>query len=58
MFEKKKNTLEQLLQLDFNIVLWIAAPILVSLVILEWVYSYRKNIKSYESKDIFLHQYP
>jgi sterol desaturase/sphingolipid hydroxylase (fatty acid hydroxylase superfamily) len=53
MFEKEEYTLEQLLQLDFNIVLWIAAPILVSLVILEWIYSYQKNIKSYESKDFF-----
>jgi sterol desaturase/sphingolipid hydroxylase (fatty acid hydroxylase superfamily) len=53
MFKKETYNLEQLLQLDFNIVLWIAAPILISLVILEWVYSYRKKIESYESKDFF-----
>lgn len=53
MFEKKEYTLEQLLQLDFNVVIWIAVPILVSLVALEWIYSSRKNIKSYDSKDFF-----
>lgn len=53
MFNKETYTLEQLLQLDFNTVIWIAAPILISLVALEWLYSYRKKIKSYESKDFF-----
>ena len=53
MFEKKVYTLEQLLQLDFNTFIWIAAPILFGLVALEWIYSYRKNINSYETKDFF-----
>tara|TARA_B100000809_G_scaffold158023_1_gene155327 strand:- start:16989 stop:17264 length:276 start_codon:yes stop_codon:yes gene_type:complete len=49
MFKKETFTLEQLLQLDFNIVLWLAVPILISPLILEWIYSYRKKIESYES---------
>lgn len=53
MFEKEPYTLEQLLQLDFNTFIWIAAPILILLVALEWIYSYRKKIKSYETKDFF-----
>ncbi len=53
MFDKEEYTLEQLLQLDFNTVIWIAAPILISLVAIEWIYSYRKKMKSYETKDFF-----
>lgn len=53
MFKKEEYTLEQLLQLDFNTVIWIAAPILFTLVAVEWIYSYRKKIKSYETKDFF-----
>lgn len=53
MFEKKEYTLNQLLQLDFNTVIWIAAPIMFLLVAIEWIYSYKKNIKSYDSKDFF-----
>lgn len=53
MFEKKEYTLNQLLQLDFNTVIWVAAPIMFSLVAIEWIYSYKKKIKSYDSKDFF-----
>ncbi|MGB0167077.1 MAG: sterol desaturase family protein [Luteibaculum sp.] len=50
--QKEKITLEQLLNLDFNSVIWVAAPIMFSLVALEWYLSYRKNFKNaYNTKD-------
>lgn len=51
---EKKLTLEQLLQFDFNSVIWIAAPIMFLLVALEYYLSLRKNLKNLYSKKDFL----
>mgnify|MGYP001206221792 CR=1 FL=1 len=49
---EKRITLEQLLQFDFNSVIWIAAPIMFSLVALEYYLSLRKNLRNlYSGKD-------
>ncbi len=49
---KEKITLEQLLELDFNTVIWWAAPIMFSLVALEFFITWRKNMKNaYSTKD-------
>jgi sterol desaturase/sphingolipid hydroxylase (fatty acid hydroxylase superfamily) len=53
MFKKNDYTLSQLLELDFNTVIWIAAPVMFALVGLEWFISFKKNIKSYDTKDFF-----
>ncbi|MGE0590190.1 MAG: sterol desaturase family protein [Cyclobacteriaceae bacterium] len=51
---EKRITLEQLLQFDFNSVIWIAAPIMFALVALEYYLSLRRNIKNlYDKKDFF-----
>ncbi len=47
-----KLTLEELLNLDFNAVIWVAAPIMFTLVALEWFLTWRKNMKNaYNTKD-------
>ncbi|TXC81675.1 sterol desaturase family protein [Luteibaculum oceani] len=48
---KEKVTLEQITQLDFNTVIWIAAPIMFALVGLEYFITTRKNMNAYTGKD-------
>lgn len=47
----KKITLEELLQLDFNTIIWIAAPIMFALVAVEFYLSYKENKVTYNKKD-------
>ncbi|GAA0871096.1 sterol desaturase family protein [Gangjinia marincola] len=47
----RKITLDELLELDFNTIIWIAAPVMFALVALEYYLSYRKNRKLYAGKD-------
>jgi sterol desaturase/sphingolipid hydroxylase (fatty acid hydroxylase superfamily) len=47
----EKITLEQLLNLDFNGVIWVAAPIMFSLVLLEYLLSVKQQKKVYVGKD-------
>ena len=50
--ENNKITLEEVLRLDFNSYIWIAAPVMLSLVALEYYLTYRKNLKNiYSGKD-------
>lgn len=48
---KEKVTLEQITQLDFNAVIWIAAPIMFALVGLEYYLTTRKKMNAYTGKD-------
>ncbi|MEZ4972799.1 MAG: sterol desaturase family protein [Cyclobacteriaceae bacterium] len=50
----QKITIEQLLQFDFNSIIWIAAPIMFLLVALEYYLSLRKNLKNLYGKKDFL----
>lgn len=47
----KKITLEELLQLDFNTIIWIAAPVMFTLVGVEFYLSYKENKVTYNKKD-------
>lgn len=52
IFGNRKITLEEVLQLDFNTVIWIAAPIMFALVALEYILSIRRNRRElYSGKD-------
>lgn len=46
-----KISLEELLQLDFNTIIWVAAPIMFSMVGLEFYLSYKQNRVKYGGKD-------
>jgi len=49
--EKVKISLEDVANLDFTTIIWIAAPLMFSLVALESYFSYKQNKKLYEGKD-------
>jgi sterol desaturase/sphingolipid hydroxylase (fatty acid hydroxylase superfamily) len=51
LIENKPLTLEGLLQLDFNTIIWIAAPIMFGLVALEYFLSYKTKKNLYNGKD-------
>jgi sterol desaturase/sphingolipid hydroxylase (fatty acid hydroxylase superfamily) len=48
---KEKITLEQLMNLDFNGVIWVAAPIMFTLVLIEYLLSVKQKKKVYVGKD-------
>lgn len=51
--EKETLTFEDIADLDFTTIIWIAAPVMFLLVALESYFSYRQNKKLYETKDFF-----
>ena len=48
---KVKISLEDVANLDFTTIIWIAAPVMFSLVAIESYFSYKQNKKLYEGKD-------
>ncbi|MFA0961707.1 sterol desaturase family protein [Roseivirga sp. BDSF3-8] len=51
--QTEKITLEQLRQMDLPEVIIYAAPVMFALVMLEWFISFRKNHKTYVTKEFF-----
>ncbi|MFZ1807210.1 MAG: sterol desaturase family protein [Cyclobacteriaceae bacterium] len=48
---KEKLTIEQVLSMDLPNIILYAAPVMISLVVIEWIVSYLKKRKYYDSKD-------